>query len=63
LPSPKLSHKQFSNLTITGWGKVNYEGFSTATERGIDNLQDAQVPTIDNAVCATDKVKNIIFVM
>jgi hypothetical protein len=56
LPSAKLLHKNFANLTISGWGKVNYEGFSTATDRGIDNLQDAQVPVVDTAVCTTDKV-------
>ena len=59
LPSPKLSSRQFVNVTISGWGKVNYEGFSTAVDRGLDTLQDAQVPIVDSAVCATDKVKKV----
>ena len=59
LPSPKLSSRQFGNVTISGWGKVNYEGFSTAVDRGLDTLQDAQVPIVDSAVCASDKVSKV----
>jgi len=56
LPSANLNSNQFSNLTITGWGKVNYDGFSTATERGLDELQDAKVPVINQETCSSDKV-------
>jgi hypothetical protein len=61
LPSPKLNSRQFSNVTISGWGKVNYEGFSTSVERGLDTLQDAQVPIVESVVCATEKVNKIFF--
>ena len=47
------------NLTISGWGKVNYEGFSTATDRGIDGLQEADVPIINPNACADDKVSSV----
>jgi hypothetical protein len=45
-------------IIVRRWGKVNYDGFSTATERGVEELQEAKVPIINSEVCSSDKVSN-----
>jgi len=59
LPSPKLSLKQFSNLTITGWGKINFEAFSTSTTRGPESLKQGLVPIVPTHICQQEKVLTV----
>ena len=64
LPASNLNYPPNLNLTITGWGRIGYEGVnsdaSNLPKRNIHGatiaLQEATVPLISSSVCTSDKV-------
>ena len=64
LPAPNLNYPPNLNLTITGWGRIGYEGVNSDASNlpkrnahgATITLQEATVPLISSRVCTSDKV-------
>ena len=66
LPPSNLAYPTNLNLTITGWGKANYDSNSNANlprqnkEGAVIRLQKADVPILLTSLCTSQKVRILI---
>ena len=66
LPHSSYVYGTHNNITITGWGKMGYEGgegmrpAGSNLAKGVVHLREAQVPIISRRQCIDEKVRAVI---